>query len=55
MLGAFALAELIAAKVVVALGDQGRTRVAQLEMVHGRLLEGLAAVVDPDAGGVHAG
>ena len=55
MLGAFALTELIAAKVVVALGDQGRTRVAQLETVHGRLHDGLAAVVDPDTGGVQAG
>jgi len=54
MLGAFALTELIAAKVVVALGDQGRTRVAQLETVHGRLRDGLATVVDP-AGGVQAG
>ena len=55
MLGAFALAELIAAKVVVALGDEGRARVAELETVHGRLHERLAAVADPDAGGVQAG
>ena len=31
LLGAFALTEVIAAKVVVALGDRGRTRVAELE------------------------
>ena len=31
LLGAFALTELIAAKVVVALGDRGRSRVAELE------------------------
>ncbi len=31
LLGAFALAELIAAKVVVALGEDGRSRVAELE------------------------
>ena len=31
LLGAFALAELIAAKVVVALGEDGRSRVGELE------------------------
>lgn len=34
MLGAFALTELIAAKVVGALGDDGRARVAELEQMH---------------------
>lgn len=37
LLGAFALTELIAAKVVAALGEQGQTRVAQLETAHDRM------------------
>jgi len=36
LLGAFALTELITAKVVVAIGDRGRSRVAELEAVHER-------------------
>jgi len=39
LLGAFALTELIAAKVVVALGDEGRARVAELESAHERMHE----------------
>jgi DNA-binding MurR/RpiR family transcriptional regulator len=35
MLGAFALTEVIAAEVVVLLGDSGRTRVTELESMHG--------------------
>jgi DNA-binding MurR/RpiR family transcriptional regulator len=37
MLGAFALTEVLAAKVVVALGDTGRARVAEIEAVHERM------------------
>ena len=37
MLGAFALTEVLAAKVVVALGDAGRARVAEIEAVHERM------------------
>ena len=37
MLGAFALTEVLAAKVVVALGDAGRARVAEIEAVHERV------------------
>ena len=37
LLGAFALTELIAAKVVVALGEDGRARVAELESEHERV------------------
>jgi DNA-binding MurR/RpiR family transcriptional regulator len=37
LLGAFALTELLAAKVVAALGDTGRARVAQIETVHERM------------------
>lgn len=44
LLGAFALTELIAAKVVVALGDEGRARVAELETVHERMHEPVIAV-----------
>jgi DNA-binding MurR/RpiR family transcriptional regulator len=40
LLGAFALAELITAKVVVALGDDGRSRVAELESVGERMHAG---------------
>jgi DNA-binding MurR/RpiR family transcriptional regulator len=37
MLGAFALTEVLAAKVVVALGEAGRARVAEIEAVHERM------------------
>ncbi len=37
LLGAFALTELLAAKVVVALGEDGRARVSELEAIHDRL------------------
>jgi DNA-binding MurR/RpiR family transcriptional regulator len=37
MLGAFALTEVLAAKVVVALGETGRARVAEIEAVHERM------------------
>jgi len=37
MLGAFALTEVLAAKVVVALGDTGRAHVAEIEAVHERV------------------
>jgi DNA-binding MurR/RpiR family transcriptional regulator len=37
MLGAFALTEVLAAKVVVALGENGRARVAEIEAVHERM------------------
>ncbi len=49
LLGAFALTEVIAAKVVVALGDRGRTRVAELETVVEGLHDPLATVIAPDA------
>ncbi|MDH4113424.1 MAG: MurR/RpiR family transcriptional regulator, partial [Actinomycetota bacterium] len=55
LLGAFALTELIAAKVVASLGDAGSARVAELEAAHGRTVDPLAAVPDADAGGVAAG
>ena len=55
LLGAFALTEVIAAKVVVALGDRGRTRVAELETVVEGLHDPLATVIDPDARGAEAG
>jgi len=55
LLGAFALTEVIAAKVVVALGDRGRTRVAELETVVEGLHDPLATVVDPDVRGAEAG
>ena len=47
LLGAFALAEVITAKVVAALGDAGRSRVGELEATHevvgGRLSRAVAA------------
>jgi hypothetical protein len=46
MLGAFALTELIAAKVVVALGERGRARVAELESVHERLQDAMSVMAD---------
>jgi len=55
LLGAFALTEVIAAKVVVALGERGRTRVAELETVVEGLHDPLATVIDPDARGAKAG
>jgi DNA-binding MurR/RpiR family transcriptional regulator len=55
LLGAFALTEVIAAKVVVALGDRGRSRVAELETVVEGLHDPLATVIDPDARGAEAG
>ena len=55
LLGAFALTEVIAAKVVVALGERGRTRVAELETVVEGLHDPLATVIDPDARGAEAG
>ena len=56
LLGAFALTELIAAKVLTTLGDAGRARVAELEEVHGHLLDPPTAVAnDADEGGWKAG
>ena len=55
LLGAFALTEVIAAKVVVALGDRGRARVAELETVVEGLHDPLATVIDPDPRGAEAG
>jgi DNA-binding MurR/RpiR family transcriptional regulator len=56
LLGAFALTELIAAEVLTTLGDAGRARVAELEEVHGRLLDPPTAVADDaDEGGWKAG
>ncbi len=46
MLGAFALTELIAAKVVVALGERGRARVAELEAVHERSQDAMSEMAD---------
>ncbi len=37
LLGAYALTEVIAAKVVVALGEEGQARVARLETTHERM------------------
>ena len=48
LLGAFALTELITAKVVAALGDDGRTRVAKLEGVHERMQTPASAMADAD-------
>lgn len=55
LLGAFALTELIAAKVVVALGDEGRSRVAELETVHEHMHGPALAVADAGEGGAKAG
>jgi DNA-binding MurR/RpiR family transcriptional regulator len=54
LLGAFALTELIAAKVVVALGEQGRARVAELEAMHERLQVPMSVVADPGGKGAKA-
>ena len=55
MLGAFALTELIAAKVVGALGDDGRARVAELEGVHERMDTPTSAIADSDGQGAKTG
>ncbi len=55
LLGAFALTELIAAKVVVALGEQGRARVAELESVHERMQEPMSMMADHDGKGARTG
>ena len=55
MLGAFALTELIAAKVVGALGDDGRARVAELEGVHERMETPTPAIADSDGKGAKTG
>jgi hypothetical protein len=54
-LGAFALTELLAAKVLATLGDQGRERVAELEEIHGNLLDPPTAVASVEEGGWKAG
>jgi DNA-binding MurR/RpiR family transcriptional regulator len=55
LLGAFALTELISAKVVAALGERGRARVAELESVHERMQEPMSAVADPEGKGAETG
>ena len=55
LLGAFALTELLAAKVLATLGDQGRERVAELEEIHGNLLDPPTAVASVEEGGWKAG
>jgi DNA-binding MurR/RpiR family transcriptional regulator len=55
MLGAFALTELIAAKVLTMLGDGGRARVAELEEAHGHPLDPSTAVARVDEEGWKAG
>lgn len=55
MLGTFALAELVAAKVIIALGDESRARVAQLEAMHDNGQALLSAVADPDRKDARAG
>jgi len=55
MLGAFALTELVAAKVVAALGDTGRARVAELEAVHERMQGPTSAMADTDGKGATTG
>jgi DNA-binding MurR/RpiR family transcriptional regulator len=49
LLGAFALTELIAAKVVVAFGTEGQARVAELETIHERMRGATVAVADTGA------
>ena len=44
LVGAFALAEVIAAKVVAALGDVGRSRVGELEATHAGMHGGLSGL-----------
>jgi DNA-binding MurR/RpiR family transcriptional regulator len=51
MLGAFALTELIAAKVLTMLGDGGRARVAELEEAHGHPLDPSTPVASFEEGG----
>ena len=46
LLGAFALTELIAAKVVVAFGAEGQARVAELEAIHERMRGATVALAD---------
>jgi len=55
MLGAFALTELIASKVVGVLGDDGRARVAELEGVHERMETPTPAIADSDGKGAKTG
>ena len=55
LLGAFALTELIAAKVVVALGGTGQARVADLEASHERMHDLLVAASSIDGNGAQAG
>jgi DNA-binding MurR/RpiR family transcriptional regulator len=55
LLGAFALTELLAAKVLATLGDQGRERVAELEEIHRNLLDPPTAVASVEEGGWKAG
>jgi DNA-binding MurR/RpiR family transcriptional regulator len=55
MLGAFALTELIAAKVLTMLGDGGRARVAELEEAHGHPLDPSTPVASFDEEGGRVG
>jgi DNA-binding MurR/RpiR family transcriptional regulator len=55
MLGAFALTELIAAKVLTMLGDGGRARVAELEEGHGHPLDPSTPVASFDEEGGRVG
>jgi DNA-binding MurR/RpiR family transcriptional regulator len=55
MLGAFALTELIAAKVLTMLGDRGRARVAELEEAHGHPLDPSTPVASFDKEGGRVG
>ena len=54
MLGGFALAEVIAAKVLATLGDAGRKRVVELEAVHDVMRGAVAAAIpqEGEVGGV---
>ncbi len=55
LLGAFALTEVIAAEVVVALGETGRARVAELDAAADGLHEPLASLREVDPKGAEAG
>ena len=55
LLGAFALTEVIAAKVVVALGETGRARVAELDAAADGLHDPLASLREVDPKGAEAG
>jgi len=55
LLGAFALTELLAAKVVVALGGEGQARVAEIEAVHERIHDPMITAADVDGEGQRAG